>query len=247
MRTVITHFYNEEYLLPKWLEHHKQYFDYGILIDYASTDRSVQICRDICPHWQVFSSGNVEFDSKKLDYEIEFYERQLPGWRIALTTTEFLVGNVNSLFVDTPARMQWYIPGIRFTAWDPEGSLDMSKPLWDQLRRGIDYRTNPIAHQCRSLHNFNDIQYAPGRHYLPFNTEEACIFHYAHCIVGKPMINRRLQVQHKVSLSDKVRGLGSHHYYDQGGLNINNLKEMHFNFINLGETDCSEIINRYFN
>lgn len=247
MRTVITHFYNEEYLLPFWLEHHKRYFDFGILIDYASTDRSVEIIKDICPHWQVFPSGNVEFDHKKLDYEVEFYERQIQGWRIALTVTEFLVGDVNSLFVETPARMQWYIPGIRFTQWDPNGTLDSSKPLWEQLKTGIHYKNNPIAHQCRSLHNFNDIKYEPGRHYLPHNTENACVFHYAHCIVGKPMVDRRLQIQHKVSHSDKSQGLGSHHYYDNNGLNLQNLKDMHFSFINIGETDCSETINKLTN
>lgn len=245
MKTIITHFYNEEYLLPWWLEHHKKYFDFGILIDYASTDNSVAICKEICPHWQIFPSGNKDFDSSDLNYEVMFYERQLSGYRIALTVTEFLVGDVNSLFLDTNARVQWYIPGIRFTHWDPAGKLDTSKPLWEQLRNGIHYKTDPVAHQCRSLHNFNDIQYEPGRHYLPLNTEEACVFHYAHCIVGEPMLKRRLQVQHKMSTSDKVKHIGSHHFYNlEHGLNIHNLHEMHHNFINIGESDCSETIDR---
>jgi hypothetical protein len=245
MKTVITHFYNEEYLLPWWLEHHKKYFDFGILIDYATTDNSVSIIKEICPHWQILPSGNAEFDSNLLDREIEFYERQITGWRIALTVTEFLVGNVNSLFVDTKARMQWYIPGIRFTSWNPEGTLDKNLPLWKQIYTGVHYNTDPIAHQCRSLHNFNDIQYAPGRHYLPHNTEDACIFHYAHCIIGKSMVNRRLQIQHKVSKSDKEQNLGSHHYYDSNGLNIDNLYHMHYSFINVNETDLSQTVAKF--
>lgn len=247
MKTVITHLYNEEYLLPWWLEHHKKYFDFGICIDYGSTDNSVNIIKQICPHWQIFPSGHAEFDHLLCDKEVEFYERQIPGWRIALTVTEFLVGDVNKLFVDTPARMQWYIPSIRFTSWNPEGSLDRNQPLWKQIKTGVHYNTNPIAHQCRSLHNFNDLKYEPGRHYLPHNTEEVCIFHYAHCIVGKPMLDRRLQIQHKVSKSDKDRNLGSHHYYNINGLNLNNLYEMHHSFINVGESDCSDLINRLTN
>jgi hypothetical protein len=33
MITLLSHFYNEEYLLPFWIEHHKKQFDYAILID----------------------------------------------------------------------------------------------------------------------------------------------------------------------------------------------------------------------
>ena len=36
-KTITAVFYNEEYLLPWWLMHHKQYFDHGVLINYAST------------------------------------------------------------------------------------------------------------------------------------------------------------------------------------------------------------------
>ena len=251
MATVITHFYNEEYLLPRWLEHHKKYFTNGVLIDYASTDNSVAICREICPTWQIFQSGFPEFDAANCDYEVMFYERQMRGWRIALTVTEFLVGDPLKLMFDTEARVQWYIPGIRFTKWDPDGILD-DRPLWEQITTGVSPEVNPIAHSCRSLHNFNDINYknadgsatAAGRHYNPPNTYDAMIFHYAHCIVGEPMLKRRLQVQHKVSLQNRREGLGTHHYFDAGGLNRENLYQMHHQFIAQGESDCSSYINR---
>ncbi|MBJ3789276.1 glycosyltransferase family 2 protein, partial [Bacillus sp. OA1] len=44
-KTIISHFYNEEYLLPWWLMHHTKIFDHGILINRGSTDRSVEICK----------------------------------------------------------------------------------------------------------------------------------------------------------------------------------------------------------
>lgn len=242
MKTVITHFYNEEYLLPWWLEHHKKHFDFGILIDYHSTDRSVEICREICPNWQVVTSMHMYFDAAACDYEVMFYERQLQGWRIALTTTEFLVGDVDKLTNNNPERQQHFIPGIRFTKWDPLGSLDRTRPLWEQINTGISYYDNPIAHQCRSLHNFNDLEYTVGRHYWPPSTEDALIFHYAHCIVGGPMIRRRLQVQHKISQRDKDNLNGNHHYIDNAGLNFNNLYHMHQEYISVGETDCSNLI-----
>lgn len=244
MKTIITHFYNEEYLLPIWLEHHKKMFDFGILIDYGSTDRSVEICKKICPNWLVFPSGNQYFDARECDREVEFYERQINGWRIALTVTEFLVGDIDKLSIDTKARAQWYIPGIRFTDWNPNGRIDLNKPLWKQFRNGVDYRKDPIAHQCRSYHNFNDIEYTIGRHYMPYNTEDCLIFHYAHCIVGEEMMKRRLQIQDKISPTDKENGLGSHHYIDANGLNTTNLKEMQDTWISLDSEDLSEIIDR---
>ncbi len=242
MKTIITHFYNEEYLLPWWLEHHKKYFDFGILIDHHSTDRSVEICKQICPNWQVVTSMHSHFDAADCDYEIMFYERQLPSWRIALTTTEFLLGDLNTLMHNEEGRHQWIIPGFRFTAWNLNGTLDESKLLWDQINTGISYFENPMAHQCRSLHNFNDIHYETGRHFLPHNTTDAYIFHYAHCIIGEPMLNRRLQIQHRVSSNDKINGLGSHHYFDYNGMDTKKLEVMHKEWIAIGEKQLDDII-----
>lgn len=245
MKTIITHFYNEEYLLPWWLEHHKKYFDFGVLIDYASTDNSVNIIKEICPHWQVVPSIYREFDSSLQNEEIIFYESQLTGWRIALTVTEFIVGNLNKLMHTLEGRHQWLIPGIRFTSWDPYGKLNKDEPLWNQIKTGISYYDNPIAHQCRSLHNFNDIKYEPGRHFLPNNTTEAFIFHYAHCIIGEEMVKRRLQIQNKISVNDRSQGLGTHHYYDEYGMDLVKLEQMHKEWISIGETDCSDIIKKF--
>ena len=91
MKSIICHFYNEEYLLPWWLEHHKKYFDYGLMINYKSTDRSVEIINEICPEWQVVDSVNPEFSAAEVDDEVMYYEEQIPGWKIALNVTEFLV------------------------------------------------------------------------------------------------------------------------------------------------------------
>jgi len=244
MKTIITHFYNEDYLLPWWLEHHKNMFDMGICIDYGSTDNSVKIIKEICPHWQILPSGFDHFDAENCDWEVEFYERQISGYRIALTVTEFLVGDLDKLILDTSARVQWYIPCVRFTDWNLEGKLDRNLPLWEQLKTGIDYRKDPLANQCRSLHNFNDIKYTTGRHYMPFNTEDCAIFHYAHCITGTPMLQRRLQIQYKMSERDKEKKLGSHHFFDENGLNVLNLELMQKTWLSVGSEDLSELINK---
>ena len=246
MKSVLMHFYNEEYLLPRWLEHHKKIFDFGVLIDYGSTDNSVAICKEICPNWQVMPTRNAYFDARACDLEIMFYERQIPGCRIALTATEFLVGDVNQLVNEDPKRQQHIIPGIRFTKWDPLGTLDTNKPLWEQIKTGVSYHDDYIAHQGRSFHNYKDIDYPTGRHFGPYTTENVLVFHYAHCIVGKEMIKRRMQIQHKVSPFDREKGIGNHHYVDNNGLTFNRLYDMHKEFIAVNERDCSEYIDRIF-
>ena len=97
MKSIISHFYNEEYLLPWWLEHHKKYFDYGLMIDYNSTDNSVEIIKDICPDWQIVTSVNSCFNAVEVDKEVMYYEEQIPGWKVTLNSTEFLVGNYKLL------------------------------------------------------------------------------------------------------------------------------------------------------
>ena len=96
-KTIISHFYNEEYLLPWWLKHHKKYFNHGIMIDYNSTDNSCKIIKSICPNWKIVKTKNKHFDSFVIDREVEEYEKNINGWRICLNTTEFLVGDYSIL------------------------------------------------------------------------------------------------------------------------------------------------------
>jgi hypothetical protein len=88
--TIIAHFFNEEYLLPWWLSHHVALADDGILIDYGSTDRSVDICRRLAPGWRIVRSRNDFFDARAADLEVMDIECSIGGWKLALNVTEFL-------------------------------------------------------------------------------------------------------------------------------------------------------------
>jgi hypothetical protein len=72
------------------------------------------------------------------------------------------------------------------------------------------------------------------------------IFHYANAIVGKEMVQRRLQIQYKVSPADIEKGIGNHHYIDKNGLSFNDLYNMHIEYIAAGETDCTNFIDSIF-
>ena len=90
MRTVFCHFYNEEYLLPFWLKHHREIFDHGVMIDYASTDASADIIRTLTPGWKLVRSVNEFFDAVECNFEVMLHEHDYEGWKIALNVTEFL-------------------------------------------------------------------------------------------------------------------------------------------------------------
>ena len=87
-KTLLCHFYNEEYMLPWFLNHHKQIFDHGVMIDYHSTDRSVEIIRELCPTWDIVTSRNPNFQADTIDTEVNDIEAGIEGWKICLNVTE---------------------------------------------------------------------------------------------------------------------------------------------------------------
>ena len=92
MRTIITNFHNEEYLLPWWLKHHREIFDHGILLNDHSSDDSVEIIRELTPQWEIrdFTDKDMSFkDPMSLDMKIMEVEKQISGWKIHLNITEF--------------------------------------------------------------------------------------------------------------------------------------------------------------
>lgn len=209
-KTIIAHSYNEEYLLPWWLNHHKKIFDHGIIIDYDSSDKSVEICKDICPHWNIVKSKNTNFNAKNADVEVEYYESQIQGWKISLNITEFLLGPIDKI-LSTICNDQLLIPSVSFFDWEPKGNLDSNKELWHQKYYGIDYITDFMFRRSRSFHN-KSIHYELGRHFHSYNCEDLLIFHYGNCISSPQMLNRRLQIQHRIPQSDKIKNLGFQHH-----------------------------------
>lgn len=97
--TIITNIFNEEYLLPFWLDYHKRIFDHGIIIDYDSTDKSIEIIKTICPTWEIrrtknLVDGRVLFETYRIEEECKEIEISVKyGYKIYLNTTEWLILN----------------------------------------------------------------------------------------------------------------------------------------------------------
>ena len=152
-KTLLCHFYNEEWMLPWFLNHHKQIFDHGIMIDYHSTDRSVEIIKEICPTWDIVTSRNLDFQADNIDREVEDLERDIDGWRICLNVTEQLIGNY--AIMDEVPNKQILVPSIFMVDCDRQNAVTYNKPLYEQKFDGFMFDTVPnfLERRARSLHN----------------------------------------------------------------------------------------------
>lgn len=225
MATVITHVYNESFMLGFWLRHHVPMFDHGIIIDYASTDNTATLCKELAPNWEVRPSRNDCFRAADCDAEVMDVERGLGDtWKIALTATEFLCGDV------TAATESLAIEGCAAALTRPVAmvdlhehvALDYDTPLVDQCHTG--YLTGfSMQYKARLLHRHADGAYTLGRH----DTNLPNVKHYADGLLCKwfgfapwvPELRaRRMQIQTRIPQDDKDRGYGFQHQVNEASL-----------------------------
>ncbi|RBP46587.1 glycosyl transferase family 2 [Roseimicrobium gellanilyticum] len=216
--TVISHFYNEEYLLPLWLRHHLPLFDHGILINRGSTDRSVEICRELAPHWEVRNATCPEFDAEEVDKEVMAVEREITGWKFALNTTEFL--HVHSRDSFYAALHLWsgqaYAIGMAYLMDPKEAAypeFDTSRPIAAQRHHGW---LRPVF-GYRYIHRFEDGNYTVGRHLTLHPTdvvplEAAVLLKLFLTPWNEPFKRRRLQIRPTLSQKSIALGQGSRHH-----------------------------------
>jgi len=210
MKTVLSHFYNEEYLLPWWLNHHKKYFDHGIMVDYNSTDNSKKIIKEICPTWEIIDSKNKFFDAFLVDAEIEELESKIEGWRIVLNITEFLIGDFNLLNnemnEDVLIRSYLMVDHLENKFKEP----DKEKDLILQRYYGID--DDYIIHfrRLRRLSKFSK-KYPTGRHFDGHHSNNFLILWYGFSPMTDEFLKRKIQIQKNIPKSNINLRLGLHH------------------------------------
>lgn len=232
MNTIITHFYNEEYLLPWWIKHHRNLFDNGIMINYASTDRSVEICKELCPeNWTIVDSKNEFFEAEAVDQEVKNYEATVKGYKIALNTTEFLftpkpISEIINGREEESTIFRTYGVCMVDNFSDELPSYD--KHLFEQKHHGMirDYQAYDMnsGYQQnhyntlfgRLLHNHECGPYTSGRH--PYNVESSCV-HLNNVFILKYKFSpwndftkkRIQQFKSKIPKVDSDQGRGTQH------------------------------------
>lgn len=212
---IISSFYNEEYLLPWWLQHHKPLFTHGVLFDYYSTDRSVEIIKSICPTWEVRKTRNRDWSFADNDVEFMRAEQEFDGYKIVLTTTEFLMG-----VPELPEEKTCF--GIRLRRiidTDPENKPTYDLPLTEQ--KNTIYKQPRDKYKRRFLHNYKDGNYHMGRHStrLPVSyTSDVLIYKYVFAPWNEEFIQRKLAMKNYMSSRDIEKNRGAHHKWDRDKL-----------------------------
>jgi hypothetical protein len=208
MASLITHIFNEEFLLPYFIENHKDKFDKVFVIDYGSTDNSIEIIRDLTPNWEIVNSPTKTFDPIALDRLVMHLEESISGPRLALTVTEFLIGDPHSI------KGQVIIPTVSLVNMESDLPFLPGIPFHDQRKFGI--RVPPILAsdlkvQNQGFRNLNSaaflmrnetgrsihdkpIKYSTGRHFQAGFEGSFLIYRVANCFVNKQMFERRLQI-----------------------------------------------------
>lgn len=230
MKTILCHFYNEEFLLPWWLNHHKKLFDHGIMINYASTDRSVDLIKEICPTWQIVDSVNKDFQADTVDNEVIKYEKTVDGWRICLNVTEFILGDFSSL-LESHEQLHRFCPILAIIDRETQREfIDHNIPLYDQIRTGLDPSNSIREFRARHFCNFPVDTYTCGRHYEYghanlLDDEKFIILKYSFAPMTEQLYERKLQIQHKIPKCDRDSGKGVQHTNYGNGLNKKNIMD----------------------
>jgi hypothetical protein len=211
MLTLISHFFNEELLLPHWLAHHLPIFDHAVLIDHASTDASCDIIRQLAPHWEVRPTRCADFNVRQVDAEVQDVEQETASFKIILNTTEFLVcSDVPALLAGIERTGQVGIWGQPMCLVDLQGAWHGSGPFLRQHHTG--YQEGGF--RSRLLHRGQCGRYGVGRHesgIVPHNVTGDFYVAWARFSPWPEARARKLQIQSRIPECDRRDRFGWEH------------------------------------
>jgi len=176
--TLIAVLYNGLPLLPHWLKHHYPLVDAGILIDYGSTDGSLEIVEELAPGWRIIPASS-EYSCQGADDEVKRIEDSIDGWKFTPNVTEFLICPDIHKVLENAAK-PCIIPRRAAIMVDtPDTRLQKltDAPLVLQKHYGIWHNEFPLSglprdycQRQRPIHRLNNAYWSIGRHFIR-NTE----------------------------------------------------------------------------
>jgi len=210
--TVLTNVYNEEYLMPFWLEHHRKIFDHGIVFDWGCTDRSMDIVREMCPTWEIRKVPHEKFDAELNDIMFMYAEMEFDGYKLGLNTTEFLVSPepIRTYLTEEP---NGYYP---LTSHIALSTKDVQRPnTLRELFDGIEY-IETGERKFRMIHSCDHGHYSLGRHERTLVVSgwiPAVILWFGEYPWNNEILKRGLQIESRVPISDYEKGIGHQHFF----------------------------------
>jgi hypothetical protein len=224
--TLLTNIFNEEYLLPFWLNHHKDMFDQIIIIDYNSTDKSVEICKTIIPECKIIKTRNKYFGAEEIDKEFMDIENTIEGIKIVLNTTEFLFceNPIKDLFING-SRQSYLINAVTPYSLKTYNVNNCYELFSNLLNNDVVYHNN---RGYRQIHNCPNGRYHIGRHgtdntFIP--TNKAHIVWFGFYPMNDHLMKRKLQIKQNIPERDKLMGFGFHHLVDKNEILTMNMNK----------------------
>lgn len=242
-KLLISHFYNEEFLLPYWIMHHAPMFKNAVLINHHSTDKSCDIIRELAPStWTIIDTECESFDATLTDDEVRKVERAYADdiWKLGLTTTEFLVWPTIEEDLKNSTHNCYKVHAMNMVGNDAL-PLNLQLPLVKQRNRA----NNETSQYHRYIHKNNNTTndlYVIGRHYvrIPFvDTPNAFIAKYLFT-PWPESIPRKLQIAKRQSQRDVYYQLGLQHQCTLESLTNEKIKhdaDLAINFFDYGLAD----------
>ena len=212
--TLLTNIFNEEYLLPFWLHHHKKMFDEIVILDYNSTDKSIEICESICPGCKIIKTRNKVFDCQENDKELMEIENSIDGIKIILNTTEFLFCEKPIKDIFGATRSSYAVNIICPYSANNCNIPNDSEFFSNLLNNDVVYHYRREG--GRQLHNYPTGKYSIGRHEWFNNsipTNKAHIVWFGYYPMNDHLMKRKLQIT--LSHRDKIMGRGFQHWFDK--------------------------------
>lgn len=215
---LVSHFFNEEFLLPYFLRHHVPMFDHGVMIDHASTDRSVEIIRQLAPGWEVVDTRLDCFDAIENDREVEEHEARFPeAWKVVLNTTEFVIHpDLRGLLAGLEAAGQeclWMKDFAVVDTLEEQNVEPTDDPLWLQREHGFD----AASVRSRMIHHWPHGDWIMGRHSSHRSRKNQGMVDDRVLVLWfgwSPMSRcrpRKLQIQTRIPIQDKCLRRGVEH------------------------------------
>ena len=229
---LFSHFYNEEVLLTQWIRHHAPLFDSAVIIDHNSTDTSRKILEREAPEsWNVVASRLKEFCAQETDNEVAGYENSFNNtdWRLALTTTEFLLTlglrrKNNTVFDELDGKRAIKIQSLSMIDDEPDTPVDHGQNLLRQ-KNAFYFTVKPDAektkterymngHYNRFMHCIRDFSnpYWLGRHNFRHAAKPSNL-HILKCLFTPypEFFARKAQIRTKIPESNIREGWGFQH------------------------------------
>lgn len=222
--------YNESVLLPETIKHYKTMLPSSIITIYdnESTDKSVEIARNLGCNVISWSSGNKIDDYKYLEIKNNCWKHIKEGWVIVCDMDEWLCVTERDLAEET--KKGTTILSIRgYNITGDSKDIDLKDTALHLLKRGY-YNIWETKDLCFHLPEIKEINYDPGAHsshpigHVRYSLKKYINKHMNS--LGLPYLINKMKIRYKRASEMRKKSLATHYTCNTNKIKRNYAKEI---------------------